>query len=253
MILSCSSCALAKGDYTTWVSKRARLLQRQLIAQDTVEFVFTTESPLTFRPGQFVSIQVGMDAQQNPILRSYSIAAGPWETNPLTLVVRKVEGGPGSQFFETLQPGDWVHFTGPMGFFINELQHPGDVIYAVTGTGLAPIYPMLQETLQRQDTGQIHLFWGVRYKEDLFYQEKIATLAQQHPRLQIHIYVSRPSEDHRGLKGRIIQPILQELPSWKHPLFYLCGNGAMIQELKALLQAQGIERKKQIRTEAFFE
>lgn len=235
------------------MSKRARLLQRQLIAQDTVEFVFSTESPLFFRPGQFVSIQVGTDSQQNPILRSYSIAAGPWDTHPLTLVVRRVEGGPGSQFFDHLQPGDSIYFTGPMGFFTNESQHEGDIIYAATGTGLAPIYPMLQEVLQHPPVKQVHLFWGVRYQADLFYQEKIAALVKQHPHFRAHIYVSRPTPSHGGATGRIIQPILQKLPTWEQPLFYLCGNGSMIQELKTLLQAQGIERKKQIRTEAFFE
>jgi hypothetical protein len=35
-------------------------------------------------------------------------------------------------------------------------------------------------------------------------------------------------------------------------LFYLVGNGAMVAELRASLVEQGVDRKLQIRTEAFF-
>jgi hypothetical protein len=37
------------------------------------------------------------------------------------------------------------------------------------------------------------------------------------------------------------------------PTYYLVGNGAMISELKSALVAAGVERRKQIRTEAFFD
>ena len=43
------------------------------------------------------------------------------------------------------------------------------------------------------------------------------------------------------------------LPQLAEPTFYLVGNGAMITELKRELMNKGINRKKQIRTEAFFD
>jgi hypothetical protein len=36
-------------------------------------------------------------------------------------------------------------------------------------------------------------------------------------------------------------------------VFYLVGNGAMIKEVKAGLIERGVDRKKQIRNEVFFE
>ena len=47
--------------------------------------------------------------------------------------------------------------------------------------------------------------------------------------------------------------MLDALPSLTNPTFYIVGNGAMIAELKRSLIAQGIDRKKHIRTEAFFD
>lgn len=230
----------------------AHLIQRKLIAQETEEFIFSGVEPLFFRPGQFISIQVGIDAQQNPILRSYSIASFPGKKE-FSLILKMGSEGTGTQFFQKLNFGDSLRFTGPMGFFVNELIHEGDVLYAATGTGFAAIYPMLQETLQRKEEGRVFLFWGVRYPEELFYAEELKLLSSHHSRLESKIFVTRPPSGFTGNTGRIINPILQKFPSLQVPIFYLCGNGQMIKELKEELQTRGVNRKRQIRTEAFFE
>ncbi|MCS6913973.1 MAG: FAD-binding oxidoreductase [Myxococcales bacterium] len=232
----------------------ARLLSRRTLARRTEEFVLGTEEPeLTFRPGQFISVAVGTDAQANPILRSYSIASPPDRRGEIVLILRMVEGGVGTAFFDRLQPGDRLRFTGPMGFFVNELAHPGDVVYAATGTGIAPILPMAQEAAARAETGRILLEWGLRDEQDIFWQRELEALQRQSPRVRVRLFLSRPSAGWPGLRGHITGPILEELPRLSQPTFYLCGNGRMVEELKAALQARGVHRKRQIRTEVFFD
>ena len=81
----------------------AQLISRRLLAQNTFELVLAHKNPeLTFRPGQFVSVQVGIDADQNPILRSYSIASPLQRRGEIVIVLRHIEGGVGSQFFAAL-------------------------------------------------------------------------------------------------------------------------------------------------------
>lgn len=236
----------------------AQLVSRRTIARDTEEYLFHLhEEDLRFRPGQFVSVTVGEDADHNPVLRSYSIASSPpppgGRPQELVLILRLIEDGVGSAFFNGLRPGAQARFTGPMGFFVNELQHDGDVVYGATGTGITPILPMLREVLQRDERGAVHLHWGLRGEADLFWQEELSALASQHPRLQVHLYLSQPSATWTGLRGRITAPLLAQLPALQRPVFYLCGNGHMIEELKAQLKLAGVDRKRQIRTEAFFD
>ena len=71
----------------------------------------------------------------------------------------------------------------------------------------------------------------------------------------MRIYLSAPQEEDAwdGARGRITPAILAQLPSLTSPTFYLVGNGAMITELKRELVERGVNRKKQIRTEAFFD
>lgn len=231
----------------------ARLQSRRPLANQTVEYIFAHDEPdLSFRPGQFLSLRVGEDADGSPALRSYSIASSPEQHGELRLVLRILEDGVGSRFFAGLQPGDQVSFTGPMGFFVNDLSHPGDVVYVATGTGIAPIWPMLLETLQRNETGRVELFWGLRHEEDLFWQDELQSLSTKNPRLTTHIYLSQPRGFWRQ-RGRIVPPVMELLPSLQRPTFYLCGNGQMIEECKAALLSRGVERKRQIRTEAFFD
>lgn len=232
----------------------ARLRSYRTIASDTQEFVFEHDEDLSFRPGQFISVQVGTDELHNPVLRSYSLASPPERRGELVLVLRILSQGIGSRFFAGLRPGDSVRFTGPMGFFVNELAHPGDAVYAATGTGIAPFWPMLLETLQRPaETGRVLLRWGLRHQPDLFWQQELSDLAARHPRLDVQIYISQPGAEYRGRRGRITAPILKELPSLSSPTFYLCGNGHMIEELKTALVERGVNRKRQIRSEVFFD
>ncbi len=224
------------------------------LARGVVEWRFRLEppEPLAFRPGQFVSVRVGEDAAGAAILRSYSIASSPGQPW-FALILKLVPGGVASSWFERLQPGARVRFTGPMGFFVLDLQHPGDVVLGVTGVGITPALPMLRELLARPEPGKVRLYWGNRDAEDLFWQAELDELQRTHPRFEVRYFLSGPAPSWSGLRGRITPAVLADLAAFRQPVFYLVGNGAMIRELKAGLVERGVDRKKQVRNEAFFE
>jgi CDP-4-dehydro-6-deoxyglucose reductase len=229
----------------------AELIRAAPRAAGVVEYVLRTDEPLQFRPGQFISVRVGMDESDNPILRSYSIASPPGQPE-IALILKLIKGGPGSEYFESLTPGARVRFTGPMGFFVLDFQHAGDIVFGVTGVGITPVLPMLSDLAARPERGRIKLFWGNRHTEDLFWLDELAEVQRNCERLQLEIFISGDAPAWTGRRGRITQAVLTELPTFDRPVFYLVGNGAMIKELKAELQARGIDRKRQIRNEAFF-
>jgi len=221
-------------------------------ADGVVEYVIRTDEPLKFRPGQFVSVRVGVDSDDNPILRSYSIASPPGDAE-ISLILKLIKGGPGSEYFAQLRPGERVRFTGPMGFFCLDLQHHGDIVFGVTGVGITPVLPMIAELVARPaERGRIVLYWGNRHAEDLFWLDDFKALQEQSTRLQVEIFLTGEAPAWTGRRGRITQSVLADLPSFDKPVFYLVGNGAMIREVKAALQERGVDRKRQIRNEAFF-
>lgn len=233
---------------------RARLSSMVKVSRDVTDLRFALETPavLDFKPGQFVTLAVGQDDKGQPIRRSYSLAGLASLGHELRMLVKLLPDGAAGEFFSGLAADTLVDMTGPHGFFLLDAAHEGDVVLAATGTGLAPLLPMLHELAQRQEAGRRYVYWGLRNEDDLFlYDELLALCEAAHA--DLHVFLSQGSDAWSGLRGRITAPILELLPKLQAPTFYMVGNGAMIRELKQKLIDQGINRKKQIRTEAFFD
>lgn len=233
---------------------RTRLVRRTEVAAHTVDMVFDLDDPakLTFRAGQFVTLAVGVDTAGQTVRRSYSIASLSDRGESLRLLVRVIPGGMASEFLMTLPINQPLEMTGPHGFFVLAPSHPGDVLFAATGTGIAPVIPMLAELAARTESGRRFVYWGLRHEEDLCVSDEVQAGCDV-AGAQLFTYLSRPSGSWRGARGRITAAVLQALSTLASPTFYLVGNGAMIAELKTGLVAAGIDRRKQIRTEAFFD
>jgi ferredoxin-NADP reductase len=235
----------------------AALRARTMIAPEIADLVFEMRQPsrLGFRAGQFVSIAVdeALDASGATLpRRSYSIASPPEDGDQLRFIIRVMPEGAASKYLMSLPVGATINLTGPHGFFVLDAAHAGDVVFGATGTGIAAVMPMLAELAARDEPGARLIYWGVREEQDLFARAEIESLAVA-ARAQLIIHLTAPPADWSGERGRITPAILTALPTFKSPTFYLVGNGSMITELKRELVACGVNRKAQIRTEAFFD
>jgi CDP-4-dehydro-6-deoxyglucose reductase, E3 len=238
----------------------AELVSRETIAAGIAELSFALRSPprLEFKAGQFVSMSIPSTtpgAEPAP-RRSYSIASQSDAGHLLRFIIRVIPEGKASEFLMTLPLGTVVDMTGPHGFFVLEPSHPGDVLFAATGTGISAVMPMLGELARRRERGgearRCIVMWGARQEADLFARAEIQALASGAD-AELSIYLTAPGEGWQGDRGRITQALLDRLPDLVAPTFYLVGNGAMITEVKRELIARGVNRKAQIRTEAFFD
>ncbi len=234
----------------------AELATRTLIAPGIADLSFKMVTPaeLIFRAGQFLSIPVeGADAS-NPSRRSYSIASQSDAGSMLRFIIRVIPTGAASELLMATPIGASMRMTGPHGFFVLDQEHAGDVVFGATGTGAAAVMPMLGELGRTVDRGRRYFYWGLRHESDLFAHEEIARLCERSG-TELRIYLSAPQKDNAwdGGHGRITPAILEQLPNLAAPTFYLVGNGAMITELKRELVERGVNRRKQIRTEAFFD
>src|SRR5438067_2040360 len=93
----------------------------------------------TISPSPPAWAAVGAGAEGQHLRRSYSIASMSDHGESLRFLIRVIPGGVASDFFLHLPLGSTVEMTGPHGFFVLAPQHPGDVVFAATGTGLAPV------------------------------------------------------------------------------------------------------------------
>jgi NAD(P)H-flavin reductase len=233
----------------------ATLASKESIASGVFDLRFAISSParLGFQAGQFVTLLVPGGQAGASVRRSYSIASPTSCGEQVRLIARQIPGGYASEYFTRLSPGDLVSMAGPFGGFTLGESHPGDLVFGTTGTGIATIMPMLEELARMPERapGKRLVYWGLRRTEDIFARDELEDLCRR-ASAELCIHLSSAGPGWKGRHGRINSSVLAQVPELCAPVFYLVGNGAMVTEMRSSLVEQGVDRKRQIRTEAFF-
>lgn len=191
--------------------------------------------PFQFQVGQFVVLKVG-----DAIYRSYSVATLPSALPIWGMIVDISQNGPGSQFISQLKAGDIIQATQPRGIFTLKDDGAKTLVMGATGCGIASIKPMIEETLVKNIEQKVILFWGLRFEEDIFYQDQLDQLERSYPNFQYEIILSKPKEGWSGKRGHITEYILDFVKDKKkNTSLYLCGNGEMISGIVKSCADQG--------------
>lgn len=206
------------------------------------EITFETDKPVEFEAGQFFSIIIpGAGPKGRDLRRAYSIASAP-HVRPIELCVKLVEEGPGTNYLASLRPGDAFRAMAPYGDFVYEHKFGRHACFIATGTGIAPFRSMVfSEYFKSNPPASATCLLGVRDEAELLYMDEFAAAGAG---VQWVPTVSRPgaSGNWQGFKGRVTDWFRTQgdhFP-WCETEYYLCGSGAMIDEIKALLAAKGV-------------
>ena len=213
----------------------AKLVAKRQLTADVIEMQLESSSPFLFAPGQFISALIpGKGPGGRDLRRAYSIASSPElmpSKNLFELCVKVIEDGPGANYLNRLNVGESFQGTVPFGDFVYKTKSDQHVVFIATGTGIAPFRSMLfsQKYAENKPLTTILLFGG-RDTTDLLYADEFKPILSSDyvPAL------SRPTAEWPGFKGRVTDWLRQngDTLDWKHTEFYLCGNGAMIDEVK---------------------
>ncbi|MBI2414523.1 hypothetical protein HYV31_01595 [candidate division WWE3 bacterium] len=221
----------------------AKLLKKDQLNQRVVEIILEVISPPDFKfiSGQFVSLSVGKG-----IFRSYSIASSKSKASKISLLVENAHDGAGSNFINGLSIGDTVEFIGPSGRFCLPTPLNKNLVFVVTGTGIAPILSMLEELSLNKCKLELTLYFGIRNTQELL---KIDLLEDYTKRLE-HFdyklcYSSTPTvneiKNPRILTGRVTKNV--EVKDALNTLFVLCGHPLMIMDMAQILIEKGVPRE----------
>lgn len=227
-----------------------------------------------FRPGQFAVLGLPATAPRHPlsdpeeapprekplIRRSYSIASSSRDNEYLEFYLTVVRSGALTPRLAMLEPGERL-WLGPKitGLFtFDEVPSDVNVVMMATGTGLAPYMSMLRTHLDADEPRRIAALHGARHSWDLGYRSELIAMERTHPNFTYVAVVSRPDEEPVAWGGEVgrLQDLwqrrvvdrrwgIQLRPDSCHVM--LCGNPAMIDEMIALLEAEGfrLHRRKE--------
>jgi CDP-4-dehydro-6-deoxyglucose reductase, E3 len=194
---------------------------------------------IQFKAGQFISFDLTPPGGERLMIRPYSIASPPNESDRITLVFNRVPRGRGSTYLFNLREGDAVAFEGPQGsFYLRERMR--NVLLVATGTGLAPIRSMLLDLVDNGYAGTATLYWGLRSQRDVYYQQEFEALAARYPNVSFAIALSRPEAGWQGYAGRVTGLVDARVTSVKNLDVFLCGNHAMIRDVTEIIRTKGL-------------
>jgi len=208
--------------------------EHTILAGNYHYFILEPKDPFNYEPGQYISVKV-----QDARLNSYSIAGNDGKN--FSILIDASPGGPGSQYFKNLKVGDKVSFLGPFGTFILKPEEEDKkILFLGTGSGCSPLKCILESALtEKKYKNEMILYFGLRYQNDVFWQEHFKNLAEKYPNFKFKLVLSKPNETWQGQVGHITESLKKDLPNASNCSAYICGNKQMVEEATSILLKNG--------------
>ncbi|KAM6343640.1 NADH-cytochrome b5 reductase-like isoform 1-T1 [Alca torda] len=221
------------------------------LTEDTYQYKFELpgNSSLQLSLGQHIVLRGvvnGLEVQRAYTPISPGNAEGYFE-----VLMKCYEAGLMSQYIKTWKKGDMVFWRGPFGGFPYRPNKYGELLMLASGTGLAPMLPILQSITDDEEDetfvtlvgcfrtfDKIYLkallqdlarYWNVR----IFYVLSQETSLEKLPwSYQENTYIGRLAED-------LVKTIINSCR--RKPFVLICGSSAFNEDMNRYLKAAGIE------------
>jgi ferredoxin/flavodoxin---NADP+ reductase len=185
-------------------------------------FLISWQRTVSFVPGQVVKIAANPEMPP----RIYSICSGNQDEKMSVLFDIKADGFLTPRLAKMKADMELL-VSKPYGSYICD-QLPA--YWIATGTGIAPFYSMFRSGLER-----IILIHGARYLNQFFFDEELENKLGKN-----YIRCCSNEQSPRIFKGRITDYISQMESLPKDFMYYLCGGGMMVIDVRDLLIEKGI-------------
>lgn len=195
---------------------------------------------IPFKAGQFCMVHV---PKEGKILKKpYSICSAPFEAGYLDLCIKLVEGGYTTNWFWKLKEGTEIPVTIPYGGFLIKEPIDYDFVFVATGTGIAPLRSMIKSLLRDGCQRQIILIFGVRYENEILYQDEFRQLEKEHKNFRFISTISRP-KNWTGEIGYVQEKLKKYVTDPKGKQIYVCGLVPMIEAVQTAATEIGFDKK----------
>lgn len=233
------------SDPSSEIEIQGQIRNLDLLNDEIVRLRIEPLQEFVFRAGQYITL-----LRKDGLARSYSIASLP-SLGYFELHIRVIKNGKMSSWIKnTLKAGEKISVRGPNGnCFYSTQTKLQPILLAGVGTGLAPLYGILKDALQKNHSGPIELFHGGRNPSSLYLQNELQDLASQHSNFKYHPCVLSEGTVQTP-EIPLDQNILKNFHFLKSARIYLCGDPSVVNSLRKKLFIAGAS-SKEIYADAF--
>ena len=220
----------------------------------SVSFVVPVElkEAFNYKPGQFTTLKMVINGES--VNRSYSFCSSPYHNEAITIAVKRVAGGKGSNFInDNFKPGVEVEVMEPMGNFHSPIDPANAKQYVLFagGSGITPIIAILKSVLIKEPKSSVVLFYGNRNQSSIIFKDKLEKLQIEYGgRLKIVHILDVPEAGWSGYSGFILKDLALKLLrentnlNFQHTEFFICGPTPMMKQVEEALGALQIPKEK---------
>lgn len=210
-----------------------RIADILLETADTKTFRLVGEKPtlFTFKPGQFVTLNLNIDGKE--VKRSYSISSSPSRPHALDLTIKRVPGGLVSNWMcDKLVLGDKLGVRGPSGKFSCFNYPSRKMLFIGAGSGITPVMSMLRWIVDTAADVDVLMLVSARSPQDIIFRKELEWISSRHSGVRVVVTVTgcwTGSDSWIGLKGRCDARMLKWLvPDLNDRHAFMCGPGTFM-------------------------
>ncbi len=226
------------------------VIEHLRVSRDLAVVRLQLDQPMRYHPGQYVNAHVPQCPRRWRYL-SPAIPADPG--GGIEFHVRLVPGGlVSTAIVNETRPGDRWRLSSPHGG-LGVDREGGDVLMVAGSTGLAPLRALIMDLCRYAVNPRIHLFFGARYRCELYDLPTLWQVASHNPWLSVspvseysadpawaadYPDVTPPRGLHVHQTGRL-PDVVTKYGGWGDRQILICGGPAMVSATKSALIAKG--------------
>jgi propane monooxygenase reductase subunit len=226
----------------------ASVVSVQALTRDIRLLTVELRAPLRFWAGQYVDITI----PGSGITRAFSMANAPSAegVSRLQFIIKIYPQGAFSSRLEGgLAVGDALTVKGPYGTCFHREGRSGPLVLVGGGSGMSPLWSILQDHIAQGDTRPVRFFYGARTKADLFHLTEFAAIAETLPDFKFipalsHAEAGDDWQGETGFVHDVVARVLRAEGLEGEIDAYSCGPPPMIDAVLPVLQMAGVEPER---------
>ncbi len=238
------------GVDSVWHSGKVTLRCIQTVdeTKDVKTFSFVSDPPklFSYRPGQFVTLDLPMDGKT--VRRSYTISSSPSRPFAIAVTVKRVDGGRASNWLhDNLTVGATLTADGPHGKFTCDGDPAGTHLFISGGSGVTPLMAMSRWLFDTAPDADIRFLHFARTPDDLVFAQELRLMERRMPGFRCDLVCSRVPADGSwsGPAGRISPDLLTSIvPDLSRRSIYLCGPVPFMSAARDIVEQLGFDMSR---------
>jgi ferredoxin-NADP reductase len=231
-----------------------KLLDRQIVAEGTMAFIFEKPKDFNFKAGQFGDFTLlnPEETDEEGNTRAFSLTNPPYAND--LMVATRMRDTAFKRVLKTLPIGTELKLDAPYGSFTLHNNKAIPAVFLTGGIGITPVRSIVTQATKDKLPHQIYLFYSNNRPEDTAFLEELKSLEKRNSYykfISTMTAMEKSKQPWTGEKGFINREMLEKyIKDLTTPIYYISGPATMVAAMRKMLNEADINDDN-IRTEEF--